>query len=166
MRLLVEPAEPQPDGLLMSGEKPPAWLLPVVTVPAALTGVTALAGLLSAETEAPCGKFCPDTSPDPSTEAWFVAFAYVGIITLLCLARFMAATPMAPSSMPKYRGSLGILGATSLMLAIITPSSWEPLQPALIVGGLSGLAFLIVGGCLATVGRAAKHARVSPPAES
>jgi hypothetical protein len=150
----------------VTGKRPPAWLLPVVAAPAALTGVAALAGLLSAETEAPCGKFCPEASPDPSTEAWFVAFAYVGIIALLCFARLLAASVVAPTSMPKYRGSMAILGGTSLMLAIITPGSWEPLRPALIVGGLSSLAFLIVGGRLATVGRAPKQDQVSPPAET
>lgn len=136
----------------MTGRKPAGVLRPVVAVPATLTCVAALAGLLGAGTEAPCGMVCSEASPDPSVEAWLVAFGYVGLVAALCIGRFLAATDLAPV-MPLYRGSLGAFGATSLLLAIATPGAWEPLRPALIVGGLSSLVFLVVAGRLVAAGR-------------
>jgi len=140
------------DGLPVIGRTARGWLvLLAIAAPAALTGGTALVGLLSAETDAPCGKFCSGSSPDASTEAWMIAFAYVTVMATLCLCRVIAATDVAPATMPEYRGSLVFLAAASILLAIVTPGSWEPLRPALIVGGLSCLLFLIAAGRLATL---------------
>jgi hypothetical protein len=61
-------------------------------------------------------------------------------------------TPTWPWSSDR-EPTLGIFSAVSLTLAVFTPVSWEPLRPALIVGGLSSLAFLIIGGRLARFGR-------------
>jgi hypothetical protein len=122
-----------------------------------LTGAAALLGLLGAGTEAPCGKFCADTSPDQSGEAWFIAFPYVGFVAALCFARYVGATDEAPTNMPRYRANLGILVVASFVVAVLTPRSWEPLRPALIVGGLTSLAFLILGGRLARVWGPARH---------
>lgn len=44
----------------MAIKKTPTWVLVVAALPAILTGVTALMGLLAAGREIPCGKSCLD----------------------------------------------------------------------------------------------------------
>lgn len=129
----------------------------IVGLPAALTGVAALAGLLGAGTELPCGTVCSAGSTDPSAEAWLIAFSYVGIVAVVCFGRLMGEVESDSGTVPTYRGSLGALGAASLVLAIVTPGSWQPLRPALMVGGLSSLAFLMASGRLVAVGRVPPH---------
>jgi hypothetical protein len=60
----------------------------------------------------------------------------------------IAAQPEMPH-LPQYRTALGLFAVGSLVLAVLTPTSWQPLRPAFVTGALSALVVVAVGGRLA-----------------
>ena len=116
--------------------------------PAAVTGWAALMGLLLEGADAPCGKLCPESSPEGSTEAWYVAIPYVGVLAMFSLGRVFSASG-GSRTMPTYRKALVGYALVSIVLAARTPTAWQPLRPAFVAGALSALVVASVGHLLA-----------------
>ena len=112
--------------------------------PAAVTGWAALMGLLLEGAGAPCGKLCPESSP----EAWYVAIPYVGVLAMFSLGRVFSASG-GSRTMPTYRKALVGYALVSIVLAVRTPTAWQPLRPAFVAGALSALLIASVGHLLA-----------------